>query len=84
MENVIRRLRLGSGLVMFAYVTTHFLNLAAETPHGPPVATDDRRRIQEEAFGTLDNSSISAAAGTVAGTVRTGRHFVVGCGQTWS
>jgi adenylate cyclase len=26
MENVIRRLRLGSGLVMFAYVTTHFLN----------------------------------------------------------
>jgi adenylate cyclase len=26
MESVIRRLRLGSGLVMFAYVTTHFLN----------------------------------------------------------
>jgi adenylate cyclase len=26
MDNVIRRLRLGSGLVMFAYVTTHFLN----------------------------------------------------------
>jgi adenylate cyclase len=26
MESVIRRLRLGSGLVMLAYVTTHFLN----------------------------------------------------------
>src|SRR6266540_3815959 len=26
MEGVIRRLRLASGLVMFAYVTTHFVN----------------------------------------------------------
>jgi hypothetical protein len=26
MESVIRRLRLGSGRVMFAYVTPHFLN----------------------------------------------------------
>ena len=26
MESVIQRLRLGSGLVMLSYVTTHFLN----------------------------------------------------------
>ena len=26
MESVIRRMRLGSGLVIFAYVTTHFVN----------------------------------------------------------